>query len=364
MTLAPALWLVVAASFPAPVQFAGGQPQLAAVGQRVGLVFGEGQTIYFAGSRDGGRTFSSPVAVPSHGSLALGRHRGPRVAIVGDAVVVTAILAAERGSGDLFAWRSTDDGRSWFAPVRLNGVVASAREGLHGMGGAGTLVTAAWLDLRAPGTHLRAAVSNDAGATWSEDRLVYESPSGTICQCCHPSVVVSPLGDISVMFRNALDGSRDLYLTTSHDGGRTFEPATKLGHGAWKLDACPMDGGALAVDERGVVGTVWRREKEVFFARPGQPEQPIGLGGDPAIAFGRNGALSVIFRDDEGVSLSDGSSPATRIVAPGAQTPVLLALGDGSLLVAWERDKRVFVERVNAPTTVGGSFPSRIGNAP
>jgi hypothetical protein len=346
MTLAPALLLVLAASSPAPVEFAGAQPQLAAVGQRVALVFGEGQTIYFAGSKDGGRTFSPPVAVPSHGSLALGRHRGPRIAIVGAALVVTAILAADRGGGDLFAWRSTDDGRSWSAPVRLNGVAASAREGLHGMGGAGKLVTAVWLDLRAPGTHLRAAVSNDAGATWSDDRLVYESPSGTICQCCHPSVAVSPKGDITVMFRNALDGSRDLYVTTSHDGGRTFEPATKLGNGTWKLDACPMDGGALAVDGRGAIGTVWRREKEVFFARPGQPEQRIGTGRDPAIALGRNDAWSVVFRDDDGVSLSDGKSPEKRSLALGAQAPVLLALDDGSWLAAWERDQRVFVAPV------------------
>jgi hypothetical protein len=104
------------------------------------------------------------------------------------------------------------------------------------------------------------------------------------------------------------------------------------------------------VDERGVVGTVWRREKEVFFARPGQPEQRIGVGRDPAIAFGRNGALSVIFRDDEGVSMSDGKGPEARSLALGAQTPVLLALGDGSWLAAWERDRRVFVARVNAPT--------------
>ena len=359
MTLAPALLLAVAASSPAPLQFAGVQPQLAAAGERVALVFGKEQSIYFAASRDGGRTFSPPVTVPSQGTLVLGRRRGPRVAIVGNSVVVTAVLAAESDSGDLFAWRSTDEGETWSAPVRLNAIAASAREGLHGMGGTGRRVTAAWLDLRASGTQLRAAVSNDAGATWSDDRLVYESPSGTICQCCHPSVVVSAKGDISVMFRNALDGSRDLYLTTSHDGGRTFEPATKLGRGTWKLDGCPMDGGALAVDERGVVGTVWRREQEVFFARPGQGEQRIGVGGDPAIAFGLNDAWSVVFRDDHGVTMSAGNGLETRSLASGAQAPVLLALDDGSLLAGWERDKQVFVARLTAPRTPDRLRPPR-----
>lgn len=346
MILAPVLLLAAAASPPAPVQFAGVQPQLAAAGRRVALVFGEGETIYVAASRDGGRSFSPPVALPSQGRLALGRHRGPRIAILEGAIVVTAILAAEAGAGDLFAWRSTDDGRTWSAAARLNGVVASAREGLHGMGGAGKLVAAAWLDLRKPGTELRAAVSNDAGATWSEDRLAYASPSGTICQCCHPSVAVSTKGEIAVMFRNALDGSRDLYLTTSRDGGRSFASATRLGNGTWKLEGCPMDGGALAVDGRGMIGTVWRREKEVFFARPGQPEQLLGTGADPAIAVGRGGAWSVAFRSEDGVSLAGGKGSETRSLASGGQAPVILALDDGGWLAAWERDRRVFVAPV------------------
>jgi hypothetical protein len=346
MILTPVLLLAVAASPPAPVQFAGVQPQLAAAGRRVALVFGEAETIYVAVSRDGGRSFSPPVAVPSQGKLALGRHRGPRIAILEKAIVVTAILAAETGTGDLFAWRSTDDGRTWSAAARLNGVAASAREGLHGMGGAGKLVAAAWLDLREPGTELRAAVSNDGGATWSEDRLVYASPSGTICQCCHPSVAVSPKGEIAVMFRNALDGSRDLYLTMSRDGGRSFASATKLGNGTWKLEGCPMDGGALAVDGGGMIGTVWRREKEVFFARPGQPEQLLGTGADPAIAVGRGGAWSVAFRNEGGVSLRGGKGSEARSLASGGQAPAILALDDGGWLAAWERDRRVFVAPV------------------
>jgi BNR repeat-like domain len=343
MTLAPALLLALATS-PGPAEFAGVQPQLSAVGRRVALVFGEGQNIYFAGSRDGGRTFTSPVLVPSRGNLALGRRRGPRVAIVGNAVVVTAILATELGAGDLFAWRSTDDGRSWSAPLRLNRVVASAREGLHGLGGSGQRVTAAWLDLRAPGTHLWSAISNDAGATWAEDRQVYDSPSGTICQCCHPSVAISPKGEISLMFRNSLDGARDMYLTTSHDGGQSFAAATKLGDGTWKLEGCPMDGGGLAVDGRAAGGivSVWQRERGIFLAGPGRPEQRLAAGRDPAIALGRDD-WAVAFRDDDGVCLINGKNPEKQILASGAEAPVLVALDDGTWVAGWQRDGRVFV---------------------
>ena len=51
----------------------------------------------------------------------------------GKALVVTAI-GGKVGKGtdeDLMAWRSEDDGKSWQAPIKINSVAASAREGLH-----------------------------------------------------------------------------------------------------------------------------------------------------------------------------------------------------------------------------------------
>src|SRR4029450_4736158 len=105
--------------------------------------------------------------------------------------------------------------------------------------------------------------SRDGGASWSANYVVYESPSGTVCQCCHPSVAVSTDGIIHVLFRNALEGSRDVYVVRSEDGGRTFVAANRLGLGTWKLEGCPMDGGGLAVDGTGAVATIWRRDQTV-----------------------------------------------------------------------------------------------------
>ena len=48
------------------------------------------------------------------------------------------------------------------------------------------------------------------------------------------------------MCRNKLGGSRDLYTLRLRDG-RAAGPAVKQGEGTWKLDACPMDGGGIAV---------------------------------------------------------------------------------------------------------------------
>ena len=49
----------------AAVVFSGLQPQLAAVGDRVYLVFGQGDLVSVAGSSDGGNTFEKSTALPA-----------------------------------------------------------------------------------------------------------------------------------------------------------------------------------------------------------------------------------------------------------------------------------------------------------
>jgi len=323
------------------------QPQLVARGEDVAVAYGAGNAIYFAASTDGGTIFGPPVMVSSQGELALGMHRGPRIAYTRQGLVISAVVG-EQGKGkdgDVMAWRSLDGGKSWSEPVRVNDVPGSAREGLHAMafGGRDTLF-AAWLDLREKGTRIYGATSTDGGASWSANHLVYESPSGTVCQCCHPSVAVDGSGVVLVMFRNALEGSRDMYLARSANGGKTFEPAQKVGRGTWKLDACPMDGGGVTVDEKGRVATIWRREGTVFATRGGDPERSLGEGRNPATVATKAGTYSV---------WTEG--PSVRVETPGAAPetvdeegafPALTVVRDGSAVVAWESRGAIVIRKV------------------
>lgn len=324
------------------------QPQLAADGARVALAYGVGNTMYVAVSADGGGTFAAPVAVPSQGTLALGMHRGPRIAFTPDGLVVTAIVGKEgKGKdGDLFAWRSADGGRTWQAPVRINDVEGAPREGLHAMafGGRDTLVTA-WLDLREKGTRIYAAVSRDGGATWSPDRVVYASPAGTVCTCCHPSVAVSASGDVLVMFRNVLEGCRDLYLARSTDRGRSFGPPRRQGEGTWKIEACPMDGGQIAVDARGAVATIWRRDQTVFTTHGGASETSLGPGRNPTLAETDRGLFAAWTRGSAVVVARPGATDPEVLDEEGA-FPSMTALGDGSVAVAWESNGAIAVRAI------------------
>src|SRR5437868_2801166 len=92
----------------------GAQPRLAADGQDVYLVFGRKATVCLAVSKDGGKTFGEPREAITVPHMPLGMRRGPRVAVSGKAIVVTAITGAAGGGkdGDLYAWRSTDAGKT------------------------------------------------------------------------------------------------------------------------------------------------------------------------------------------------------------------------------------------------------------
>jgi hypothetical protein len=325
------------------------QPQLAAGQGLTALAFGSGSSIYFAGSQDNGKSFHKPVKVAELGALALGRHRGPRVAVLPGAIVITAIAAERKATGphahglpeqgNLYAWRSTDSGATWKQTVTVNDVPGAAREGLHAMAARpdGSLV-AVWLDLRTSKTQLYSSLSTDGGLTWSKNALVYASPDGTICECCHPTLGVDGKGAVWAMWRNVLDGGRDLYVTSSPDG-RKFQPAMKLGTGTWKINACPMDGGNIAFNKRGIV-SAWRRGSEIYVTDSKNNEQLIGPGKDVTLAQNRDATI-LSWTHDGAVKLRKLGSKEDVLLSPEGGFPALLPQTNGSILAAWETPKGI-----------------------
>jgi hypothetical protein len=334
---------------PTAVGLTGQQPQLTtAPDGSVYLVYGSENNIYCSVSMDGGDHFAPPVIVANEGPLALGRHRGPRIAATQDVVVITAEVGklGKGQDGSLMAWTSKDRGKTWSKSTTINDAANSAREGLHCMAaGPHNLVFAAWLDLRNlvpgnPGTELYGSVSSDGGITWSRNMRVYQSPDGTICQCCHPSAAVDASGRILVMWRNALAGSRDLYWTASTDGGKTFSAGKKLGMGTWLLSACPMDGGDITVARDGVAETIWRRQDQIFFSGPSGAEELVGSGKNPAIIHGASGRY---------LAWEDSAKNCVVLLKPGAKAPIplgtnstyvdLVAGPGGKIIAAWEENE-------------------------
>ena len=314
------------------------QPQLAVSGSTVAIAFGSGESIWLARSTDNGRTFAAPSRIADLPKLLLGRHRGPRVVITGNTILVSAIATGS----DLHAWRSTDGGHTWSKPIIINDQPTAAREGLHAMAAdADGHLAAAWLDDRLPGgKRLWGAFSNDGGATWSKNVMLHE---GTICECCHPSLVALGKGEFAVMWRNKLDGSRDFYVRRLRDG-KPVGAAVKQGEGTWKLEACPMDGGGIAL-RNGEIVTAWRREHDIYLAHPGKPEVKLGPGMDVALAANRKGEYAVWTQGKSIQAVLPDASTPVQLSETGA-FPAILALPDGAMLAAWEENGTIATRRL------------------
>lgn len=319
------------------------QPQAAvATDGTVHLIYGSGDAVFHCRSTDAGATFTKPQEAFRVTNMSLGMRRGPRISVAGNAVVVTAVggMQGKGRDGDVLAWRSADSGATWQGPVRVNDAADSAREGLHGMAsGPDGTVWATWLDLREKRSEVYASKSTDGGETWQANVRVYRSPDGNVCECCHPSILVSD-DAVHVMFRNSLAGNRDMYVATSVDDGKTFATAKKVGQGSWKLNACPMDGGMLAAGPKGSLITVWRRNGEIYSAAStGGREQLLGRGEQPWIASSSNGPVIVWTTGREGdLLVQSPASKQPQKLAGAARDPMVSSAtnGEGPVIACWE----------------------------
>ncbi len=215
-------------------------------------------------SKDG-KSYTAPALVAVLPKLAASATRGPQIAAVSGGVI---IIAGDK-PGNIYFYRKEKLGK-WSNAKRVNDINETSKEGLMSLSADGLNVYAIWLGVNDPkGQSLYGAGSADGGNTWRKNIIVYASPSGTVCECCKPSVVVKG-NKVYAMFRNYLNGNRNLYLIESSDGGKHFAQAQKLGNGSWKLNGCPMDGGGLAINKDGQIQTVWRRESKIYSAEPGK----------------------------------------------------------------------------------------------
>jgi len=346
-----ALSMILRTAAGAPVEVARGdkasqprQPQIAVdEAGTIHLVHGVNNSVRYCRSDDQGKSFTTPIDLPSVEVLSLGMRRGPRITAVNGKITITAIGGAKgKGQdGNVLAYHSADAGATWAGPIVINDVADSAREGLHGMcAGPNGKVCCVWLDLRHRKSEVMAAVSVDGGASWSRNVLVYQSPDGSVCECCHPSVAFGMDGAIHVMWRNSLSGNRDMYVATSTDEGVTFGKAVRLGTANWQLDACPMDGGAIAWSAANGVNTIWQRDGSIFsFTVNDRHERHLGEGEQPWLASSSTGLYTVWLkkRGDEALLLRPGDAAPAKLAAQ-ALDPVVAASThrSGPVVAAWE----------------------------
>jgi hypothetical protein len=296
------------------------------------LVYGIGDSIMYTYSSDKGNSFYPPTLIAVLPKLFSFATRGPQIAVSDQGIIVTAC----NSKGNIYSYYKMNE--KWKQGGRVNDMDTVAKEGLMALSADGENSFAIWLDVRHNKKNkIYGARSNDGGKTWSENLMIYTSPDTSVCQCCKPSVKMK--GDkVYVMFRNWLDGNRDLYLIQSSDGGTFFGQAQKLGTGTWKLNGCPMDGGGLAINQKGQVQTIWKREGNIFTATPGIPEIEIGNGRDCTIeTINNKNAYAWTEKGEIVCTIPNGQK---KLLGKGSQ-PVLKTLDNNHLICVWENEKQI-----------------------
>lgn len=302
------------------------------------LVFGTGDSIMYSYSSDQAMSFSPPSLIAVLPKLAASHTRGPQVAASNKGITVIACNSL----GDIFSYFKAGT-ESWLQTSRVNDMDTVAKENLIALSADGENAFAVWLDVRANRQNkIYGAKSMDGGKTWAKNRMIYISPDTTVCECCKPSVIVYGK-NIYVMFRNWMKGNRDMYLIQSQDGGNTFGEAKKLGNGNWKLNGCPMDGGALTINKKGEIQTAWRREGKVYSAIPGMPEIEIGTGKGCAVET--IDEKNIYAWTEKGQVMVVTSTGQRKVIGKGSQV-VIKATDNKQVICVWEFEKQIHASLV------------------
>ena len=340
LTLAAFLTVMLFAGWqqsPVVVLASGAQPRLSLdASGTVRLVFGRADSVFFSSLADGAR-FTEPMLVARVPQLHLGMARGPQLASSAHFSLVTAMDKL----GNLHCYQLSHATGTWQEKGMVNDKTGTAPEGLMALAAdKQDHFYAVWLDVRHGKTNnICFAAFDPATGTWSRNKLIYISPDGHVCECCRPSISVKGK-QVAIMFRNWLHGSRDLYLITSTDNGKTFGKAQKLGTGTWKLNGCPMDGGGLAITGNGNEHTAWQREGTVYYCQPGKPEVNIAKGRTCGLAMNDAGTkIELTLQDEATVKLVDVQTKEETEVGKGNFLNAVV-LPDGTTVCAWEHDRK------------------------
>jgi hypothetical protein len=219
-----------------------------------------GGDIFFARSRDAGKTFDAPLNISaSGGGDGKGRinkdvwHNGSHdLTIAADGTLYAAWTEYD---GPLWFSRSTDRGATFSKPVQIGGDSARPARAPTLAAGRGGAVHVAWTVGEDEGADIRIAASADGGRTFGEPRVVAKTPGYSDA----PKIAFDSQGTLHIVHAESAAGPFDrlhVRYTRSRDGGRTFEATREISQPA-PARSTSATFPALSVDESGNVYVLW-----------------------------------------------------------------------------------------------------------
>ncbi len=332
------------------------EPRLSASGSRAILSWierrDEHATLKFAERLPSG--WSTPQALASGDDWFLNWADVPSVIRLADGGLAAHWLQSNGPDPEGYDIRlafSTDEGRTWTASVRPHHDGTPTEHGFASLfrapgGGLGLV----WLDGRSTAaTNGRGDASGDMAirATFFASNGTQQSESlidDRVCECCPTAAVATADGVIAAFRDRTKDEQRDIMVTRLERGAWTAP--VPVHEDGWRIDACPVNGPALAALDR-QVAIAW------FNAKTDQGHAFVAFSPDAGRTFGAP------VRVDDQASLG-------RVAVE--------MLEDGSAVVGWieyaEERAQFHVRRVtlagrsSTSTVVSGLASSRASGYP
>jgi hypothetical protein len=206
---------------------------------------------------------------PQPGQAKAWRGDPPTVKIGSDGTIYVGWTSTPEGSStgtDLYLSVSTDGGRSFMPPTKINDDAAPASHGMHSLAvGDDGGVYVAWLDERylinvppemkhqgemsgtEPNAELYFAASEDRGRTFGANKKI----ASDVCPCCKTSITSpGPDGRMYIGYRQVVNNAfRHIAVTASSDRGRSFSAPAIVHDDQWKINACPVSGPSLLANQ-------------------------------------------------------------------------------------------------------------------
>lgn len=184
--------------------------------------------VAFAGSSNGGATFSSPADISDVNTYTA---YSPQLAMSKDGSRLAAVWRSDPATGDpsIIVRSSTDVGANWSprATVRTSGYLTQPGIALSGTGA--RMLTAWWeYDSALDKLRVRASTSSDSGSSWSLPTTLSGNVDSSVVAPA-PKVVVSTDGSkLAVFWLLSVAGQFKVQVAASTDSGATWGTAQNL----------------------------------------------------------------------------------------------------------------------------------------
>jgi hypothetical protein len=324
-----------------------------------------GHIVGMAYSDDGGVSWIERDSISWMRASALGLQRRPTVVQSSDGSYVACYEDVKSGlSQKVWMTRSDDNGVTWSAPFApVSGEQAGFQDFSSMAVGPDGRIVCAFLSAtsQSPGAHVFVITSTDGGRTWSSPvRVNNISWTGVACECCMTSVAVGSDGVVAVAFRANRSNVRDVHVAFSIDGGATFSDPQLVQNAPWSIDGCPGTGPNVALDAQNQAHVTWRDYRDVneipvvYYARITRTQTTTPANVDlssavsdyvdyPSVSVSADGGTIVVMHesgtglrsarsDDSGVSFR------TQVVDPMVQrnaSAYSVMLPSGDALAVW-----------------------------